>query len=184
MEYISLLWWLHGGINVSGKKKIKMLDLILLYESLGFNNIATYIQSWNVIFDTQHENISEIKSLIEQVIKSKYHFHVPVEIRTKKEITNIIKNNPFAAVDLEKNGTRVLVTFLSIKPDKNNSSNLLSYVNPPEKLIIKDKTVCFHCPNGYGKSKLTNNFIENKLKLEATTRNWKSLLKLDELSEA
>ena len=87
-------------------------------------------------------------------------------------------------MDLEKNAAKVLVTFLSIKPDKNNSSNLLSYVNPPEKLIIKDKTVCLHCPNGYGKSKLTNNFNENKLKLEATTRNWKSLLKLDELSEA
>jgi len=179
MKYISLL----RGINVSGQKKIKMPDLKLLYESLGFDKVATYIQSGNIIFDTQHKNISKIKSLIEQAIKKKYHFHVPTEIRTKKDITNIIKNNPFSPVDLEKDGTKVLVTFLSVKPSKDNSLNLLNYVKPPEKLIIKDKTVYLHCPNGYGKSKLTNNFIENKLKVEATTRNWKSVLKLDELSE-
>lgn len=178
MKYISLL----RGINVSGQKKIEMPELKALYESLQFENVVTYIQSGNVIFDSNDKNKSDIKKIIEDAIKKKYKFHVPVEIRTKREIENIIKNNPFAPVDLEKNGTKILVTFLNTKPDKTKVSNLLEYVVSPEKLIIKGKEVFLHCPDGYGKSKLSNNFIENKLDTEATTRNWKSVLKLLELS--
>ena len=179
MKYISLL----RGINISGQKKIKMLDLRLLYESLGFDNIITYIQSGNVIFDIPHKNISEIKTLIEQAIKQQYHFQVPTIIRTTKDLANIIQNNPFTPINLEKDGTKILVCFLSEKSTQDNISNLLSYVKAPEKLIIKKDIVYLYCPNGYGKSKLTNNFIENKLKVEATTRNWKTVLKLTELAE-
>lgn len=178
MKYITLL----RGINVSGQKKIKMLDLKSLYESLGFRNVVTYIQSGNVIFESNDKNKTDLKTKIEGAIDRKYKFRVPVEIRTKLEFENIIKNNPFGPVDMVDEGTKVLVTFLRSKPNKVKVSNILKYVVSPEKLVVKGKEVYLYCPNGYGKSKLSNTFLENKLGVEATTRNWKSVHKLYELS--
>lgn len=178
MKYISIL----RGINVSGQKKIRMLDLKSLYESLGFEKVVTYIQSGNVIFEVSDKNKSNIKTQIEEAIEKKYKFYVPVEIRTNREIESIIKNSPFGAVDLAKDGAKVLVTFLGTKPDKVKVSTVLSYVVLPEKLVVKGREVYLYCPNGYGKSKLSNTFLENKLGVEATTRNWKSVHKLYELS--
>ena len=177
-KYISIL----RGINVSGQKKIKMTDLKALYESLDFQNVVTYIQSGNVIFDTLVDSMDDLKITIEKAIEEKYKFHVPVEIRTNHEIENIIRNCPFGSVNLVENGTKVLVTFLSSEPQEVMASDIQKYVVAPEKLVVRGKEVYLHCPNGYGKTKLSNTFIEKKLKVEATTRNWKSVHKLHELS--
>ncbi|NOY08078.1 MAG: DUF1697 domain-containing protein [Spirochaetes bacterium] len=178
MKYISIL----RGINVSGRKKIKMDGLKSLYELLGFQNVVTYIQSGNIIFDATVKNKAGLKTKIEEAIERKYKFHVPVEIRTNREIEDIIKNRPFGPVDLTENGTKVLLTFLSSKPSEDRVSDIQKYAVTPEKLVVREKEVYLYCPNGYGKSKLSNTFLEHKLGVEATTRNWKSLHKLYELS--
>ncbi len=177
-KYISIL----RGINVSGQKKIKMTDLKALYESLDFQNVVTYIQSGNVIFDTLVDSTDDLKITIEKAIEEKYKFHVPVEIRTNHEIENIIRNCPFGSVNLVEDGTKVLVTFLSSEPQEVMASDIQKSVVAPEKLVVRGKDVYIHCPNGYGKTKLSNTFIEKKLKVVATTRNWKSVHKLHELS--
>ena len=135
MKYISIL----RGINVGGQKKIKMGDLKSLYELLGFQNVMTYIQSGNVIFDATVKNKFDLKTKIEKAIEAQYDFHVPVEIRTNLEIGDIIKNCPFGSEDLTENGTKVFVTFLSSKPLEVRISNILKYVVAPEKLA---KTIC------------------------------------------
>jgi len=178
MQYISIL----RGINVSGQKKIKMADLKSLYESSGYENVVTYIQSGNVVFESSDKNTLKLKKTIEDAIQKKYKFDVPVEIRTKSEFKNIIKNSPFGSINLEKDGAKFLVTFLATKPAKDKVSDVLKYVVLPEKLVVKGKEVYLYCPNGYGKSKLSNTFLEKKLGVEATTRNWKSVQKLYELS--
>ena len=178
MKYISIL----RGINVSGQKKIKMGDLKSLYELLGFRNVVTYIQSGNVIFDATIKNKADLKTKIEEAIEGKYKFHVPVEIRTNREIGDIIKNCPFGSADMVEDGTKVLVTFLSSKPSEVRLSDIQKYVVAPEKLVVRGKEVYLYCPNGYGKSKLSNTFLEHKLRVKATTRNWKSVHKLYELS--
>ena len=68
-----------------------MADLKSLCESLGFQNVVTYIQSGNVIFDTLVENKSDLKITIEKAIEEKYKFHVPVEIRTNNERSPLSK---------------------------------------------------------------------------------------------
>jgi len=176
-RFISLL----RGINVSGQKKIKMADLKNLYESLGFENVLTYIQSGNVIFDSK-ENPENIVEKIELAIQEKYTFKVPVQIRNVSVFENIIQSCPFPKLDLIEEGTRVMVTFLDREPEEPNIALLMDYVKAPERLLVQGREVYLHCPNGYGKTKLSNNFIENKLKVKATTRNWKSVLKLFELA--
>jgi len=178
MKYISLL----RGINVSGQKKIKMADLKSLYESLDFKNVVTYIQSGNVIFDAAVKNKSDMKIKLEEAIEESYKFHVPVEVLTNADIRDIIKKYHFGSVDLAEDGTKVLVTFLSSKPAEDRVSDIKKYVTPPEKLIVQEKEAYLYCPNCYGKSKLSNTFLENKLGVKATTRNLKTVHKLYELS--
>jgi len=173
MKYIAFF----RGINVSGQRKIKMSELKTMFQKYGFKNIQTYIQSGNVLFESTLKK-SEIKSKLENAVKKEYGFYVPIEIKTDSEIKNIYNSSPFKEIENEENGTKILVTFLSKKPLENNLLNLMDYVKEPEKLTVLENTIYLYCPNGYGKSKLSNNFIESKLKLEATTRNWKTITKL------
>ncbi|MBI9071813.1 MAG: DUF1697 domain-containing protein [Melioribacteraceae bacterium] len=99
MKYISLL----RGINVSGKKKIKMADLKELYKSLGFVNVITYIQSGNVIFES-NEKKGKVKVKIETEIKKKYQFAVPVLVLIVDEFKTVLNSIPFKNIDLEKEG--------------------------------------------------------------------------------
>jgi uncharacterized protein (DUF1697 family) len=120
--------------------------------------------------------------MIEIAIETKYSFQVSVDIRTTQELKQIIEKCPYEEAQKEENGTKILVTFLQTTPLDERVKLLLELVKLPEKLIIQNREVYLYCPNGYGKSKLTNTFIEKKLGTSATTRNWKSVKKLYELS--
>lgn len=177
MKYLAIL----RGINVSGQKKIRMADLKALFESINFQDVETYIQSGNVVFESNSKQISQLKLKIENSIEKSYNFYVPVEIRTKDDMKYIVDNCPFNPVDMESDGTKVLVTFLSDQPSPENTLKIMEFVVPPEKLMIIEKEVYLYCPDGYGKTKLSNTFLEKKLGVVATTRNWKSICKFYEL---
>jgi len=176
--YISIL----RGINVSGQKKIRMEDLKALYEGLGFSRIITYIQSGNVIFKTAPGlRISGLSEKIEKAIEEKYHFHVPVIIRTDNEINRILSSNPFLkeqGIILEK----LHVTFLEKKPEPIDIKEIQKFNFPPDAFHIIGKEVYLYCLGGYGNTKLSNTFFENKLRVRATTRNWNTVGKLVELA--
>jgi len=177
--YISIL----RGINVGGKKKIIMAELAKLYEELKFLNVTTYIQSGNVIFNSD-SNISNksISELIVNAIVKKYAFDVPVLVRAIDEFENIIKLNPFISqkdIDLEK----LHVTFLEDEPAKEKAEKIKSLDFSPDKFILSGKEIYLYCPVDYGSTKLSNNFFETKLKVKATTRNWKTVSKLLELAK-
>jgi len=180
MTYVSIL----RGINVSGQKKIKMADLTRLYERIELESVTAYIQSGNIIFSSESTNSSDLKSRIEVAIEEHYGFHVPVDIRTHRELKEIVNNCPFKEAECLENYTKVLVSFLLSMPSEVDQLELLSLVKPPEKLVVQGKSVFLFCPDGYGKSKLSNTFLEKKLGVSATTRNWKTVLKLYELSQS
>jgi len=178
MTYISIL----RGINVSGQKKINMVDLKNVYLSLGFDGVLTYIQSGNVIFQSSSADKDYLKSTIEKAIEKKYKFYVPVIIRSAEELKVISNSCPYEEAKTEDNGTKILVTFLQSSPPVEKQEILKKQVTLPEKLTIQGSEIYLYCPNGYGKSALSNTFLENKLGITATTRNWKSVKKLCELS--
>lgn len=167
-KYLSLL----RGINVSGQKKILMKDLKTLYEETGFKNVQTYIQSGNVIFETTASK--NLITKIEHQIVKKYTFEVSVIIKTAVELEDIIRKNPFAK-NKNIDPARIYITFLAEHPKAEFISQLNEINYEPEKFIIVEKTIYVYCPNGYGKTVFNNNFIENKLKTIATTRNWKTV---------
>ena len=176
-KYIAIL----RGINVSGSKMIKMDNLKLSMIELNFKNIETYIQSGNLIFEYAKTNQHYLATLITNKIQKTFEFHVPVIIKSAKELNAIKDHNPFInnrneAID------KLHVTFFSEEPAKELLGKLTGIESNSDEFILAGNVVYLCCMNGYGRTKLTNNLFENKLKISATTRNWKTVIKLAEMA--
>ena len=172
--YISLL----RGINVTGQKRVKMEELRTLYKSLGFKNVKTYIQSGNVIFNSDKGDVSSLVKIIESGIKQQFGFDVQVLITSPKKLRETMKNIPN---DFDKN--KACVVFLFETPIHIPWDDLYSAKQETEQFDISDDIVYLYCPLGYARTKLSTNFFERKLKVTATTRNLKTINKLLALSE-
>jgi uncharacterized protein (DUF1697 family) len=162
---------------------IKMDALKKMYSDLGFVNIYTYIQSGNVVFQFKKSSSAKLENTIKDAISNEFGFDVPVLVKDTDEMQIVLKNNPFLKkkdVDL----TKLHVTLLSQLPGQTDLSKLKEYSFFPDEFIISEKTIYLYCPNGYGNTKLNNNFFENKLKVTATTRNWKTVNELVKIAKS
>lgn len=175
--YISLL----RGINVSGQKKVNMKELKALYESLNLDKVSTYIQSGNVVFNSDQYAEGELKHNIEIAIEKYYGFNVPVIIINSSKFSKALTDLPFKDIELATQGSKTLFSFLSKIPDKDLIDGLHHYLTASERLIILGDVVYLYCPDGYGKTKVTNNLLERKLAVTSTTRNLKTVIKLQEM---
>ena len=165
--YIAML----RGINVSGHKIIKMEQLRASFDGLGFKNVKTYVQSGNVVFEAKSELAAKLCEKIERRILDDFDFSVPVLLKTSKELGEIVKRNPFlndAAIDRSK----LHVTFLSGSPPGTALELLQPLAVPSEQLRVIGQEIYLYCPDGYGKTKISNVAIEKRLAVRATTRNW------------
>lgn len=171
--YIAIL----RGINVSGHKMIKMEALRKMFEELNFKSVKTYIQSGNVVFQSKEINSDKIEKKIAKKIKEEFSIEVPVMVKELDELKTVLKNNPFVNKRKE-NITKLHITFLNREPEKAAIDKIKEGQYIPDEFILAGKTVYLFCPNGYGNTKLNNNFFENKLKVVATTRNWKTVNEL------
>ncbi|SIS41660.1 Uncharacterized conserved protein, DUF1697 family [Zobellia uliginosa] len=174
--YIALL----RGINVGGKKRLPMADLRAMLNDRGFSNVKTYIQSGNVVFQSHEEDTGALEVSIAEGIKSSFGFEVSVLVKTKKEFENIVMGNPFTD---SGSVSRKQVYFVLLKnpPEKERSATFGRETYANEDFTITDYCVYLLCKAGYGKAKLNNNRIEGKLKVEATARNYGTMVKLLEM---
>lgn len=176
--YIALL----RGINVSGHKKIKMVDLKVSLDELNFSDVVTYIQSGNIVFKSDDNSINSLEEKIHNKILKDFGFDVPVLVKTPQELIDAITNNPFEK-DATYESKLFAVVFLKDKPLAENIELLKTYDYSPEEYILKDKIIYYYAAKGMGNAKMSNNFFEKKLKVQATSRNWRTTQKLVELSE-
>ncbi|WP_424002926.1 DUF1697 domain-containing protein [Maribacter sp. IgM3_T14_3] len=169
------------GINVSGKHKIPMAELRELCDSISLKEVKTYIQSGNIVFKSELQNTSELESLISKAILKSFGFEVPVIVKTTSQLRDILNDNPFESEDeiIRKQVYFVLLNDLP-KISELTKFKVESYEN--EEFSISDSCIYLKCKVGYGKAKLNNNLIERKLKVLATTRNYRTMHKLLELS--
>jgi uncharacterized protein (DUF1697 family) len=174
--YIAML----RGVNV-GQKQMKMDELRTMFEQLGFKNVQTYIQSGNVLFKSEPEDNEALAGRIKVEILKTFGFDVPVIVVTKSELEYIFKNNHFTNAR-DEDLSKLHVTFLSAMPAQEDIDKVTSKRYDYDDFIICDKAIYLFCPNGYGRTKLTNTFFENKLKVTATTRNWKTIGELVRLA--
>ena len=169
------------GINVGGKRKILMADLKALFIKLGFTNVQTYIQSGNVLFDYQGEAVlSELEQQVKTAITSTFSYDVPVIIRTIASLKDAVAKNPFYSGPDSDIG-QLHLTFLQQEPDSSLIETVKTFDYPPDKFELIGTDIFLYCEGKYHKTKYSNNFFERKLKVNATTRNWKTVLKLIEL---
>jgi uncharacterized protein (DUF1697 family) len=152
------------------------------YENLGFHNVRTYVQSGNVIFTGKNKKPEELAQTITRQIEKDFGFDVPVIVLSIDKLKQIIESNPFVK-DNNKDKTFLHVTFLSSKPDKFDFNAIEEKKLNDEEISIADNAVYLYCPSGYGKSKLSNSFLETKLKVGATTRNWKTTNELLKIAQ-
>jgi uncharacterized protein (DUF1697 family) len=172
--YISML----RGINVGGQNKVRVADLKSLYESLGLGNVQTYVQSGNVVFDSEEQDVEKLRNSIETQIETALGFSIPVMIRTADDFQRVIESHPFANED----PIRVLVTFLYEHPERSRWDELSFYKDKVDQFALGEQEIFLFCPGGYGRTKLSNTFFEKKLGVVATTRNWKSVNTLYEMA--
>jgi len=158
------------GINVGGQKKVSMQVLKETFASLGYKNVQTYVQSGNVIFSTD-AGVSSTKDQIEKEIRQTFGFDILVFIREKNQFANLVKKSPYK----QKDESKLHVTFLSEEPASIPLDEMNSAKSGAEEFSISGTEVYLFCPNGYGITKLSNSFFEKKLKVAATTRNWRTV---------
>lgn len=175
-RYVCLL----RGVNVSGQRKIKMTELRELCESLGYTDVETYVQSGNVVLGSRKAR-SELGRTLEKAIGERFgHEGVDVLVWTGEELAKLIEDNPFLARGCD--ASKLHVTFLAedFKPAALKAIPAEDFL--PDEFAPGSKAIYVHCPNGYGRTKLNNAFFERKLKLPATTRNWRTVTQLCELA--
>lgn len=165
------------AINVGGHKLIKMEDLRKIFESLKLKNVKTFIQSGNVFFETTEKNSDAVSKKIEKHLNKTLGYEVKTFIRTDNEIEDIIKNNPFSKAKPGKD-LALYLAFLSEKPDKEPADSLISLNNDSETFYIRNREVYCLIRKDI-KTQFSNNWLEKKLKLPATTRNITTITKIN-----
>lgn len=168
------------GINVSGQKKILMKDLQSLLETGGFSEVVTYIQSGNLVVNSVH-SLKETESLIHQIIKDHYSFDVHVLTLQPDYLKQVLADCPFPEENL-KEGDRLYFTFLSDLPSEERIIKLDSFKSDADEIRLSGKVVYIYIRGSYGNTLFSNNFIESKLKVSATTRNLETVKKMIALS--
>lgn len=168
--YISLL----RGINVRGQKKILMKDLCEMYTSLGFENVTSYVQSGNVVFSARKQSLEGLARKLEAGIQETFAFDVPTLVVDSNYLEQVIRNNPFR----EETVKDAKLPYVLFRYEKPGEVELEPPTNETASLVLSGRVIYLYYPDGAGRSTLTTNFFEGKLKVTATARNWKTVLAL------
>jgi uncharacterized protein (DUF1697 family) len=167
------------GINVGGRKVIKMQDLKALFESLDFHNVRTFIQSGNVIFAAAEE--LDLQNRIERKLEEVFGYKVTAIIRTARELEQVIQGNPFVG---SADDGMLYVTFLAEAPTAEAIDRLASHKDGVDDVHVVNREVYLVCRNGYSKTMFSNNFLESKLRVQATTRNWQTVNRIASMARS
>lgn len=169
------------GINVGGKNSLPMKDLAAMFVKAGCTGVTTYIQSGNVVFQAEKALAFKLPELISKAIQKGFDMEIPVLVRSAAELGAVTKGNPFLK---SKAGLEALhVAFLSSAPSQAALHSLDPKRSPGDEFRVLDREIYLHCPNGFGRTKLTNQYFDSKLSVTSTIRNWKTVLKLLEMTQ-
>jgi uncharacterized protein (DUF1697 family) len=170
------------GINVGGNNIIKMADLRKLLEGLGYQNVKTYIQSGNVVLQSDAASAVDVSSQIEAAIEDRFGFRPRIYVMGLDDFEAIHEANPYRN-EGEQNPKSVHY-FLLMESEKAPAKNLPSLEElkaEDESYFQTDRCFYLHAPNGIGRSKLADK-VDRSLGKSTTARNYKTVLKLLEMA--
>ncbi|MET7853388.1 DUF1697 domain-containing protein [Streptomyces avermitilis] len=172
------------GINVGGNKKVPMAQLRTLLQELGYGGVATYLQSGNAVFTSDHGDERSLAAEVGQAIEKHFGFTVDVLVRDHAYLKAVREACPFPAAELE--AKQLHVTYFSGPVDAERFASLDQPAFLPEEFRLGDRALYLYAPDGLGRSKLGEALARPRLLkgLVATSRNWNTVVKLEELTGA
>lgn len=174
------------GINVGGKNRIKMADLKRMFESIGLNRVETYIQSGNIIFESD-EKEATLQKKIEHELETNFGFSAITVLRTTDELERLIRDCPFSEAEITKaesmnsEGESLYVDLLTKAPVEGKAGCLNTFRSKDDEFVIKNRDIYLLLRHSIRNSKLANNL--QKLEVPGTVRNWKTIHKLHALTK-
>jgi uncharacterized protein (DUF1697 family) len=169
---------LFRGVNIMGRNRLPMKELAILMEEIGLGNVRTYIQSGNVVFETNGSNASRLAARIGDSIEEHFGFRPEVILLDRAALDEAIATNPFPEADSEP--STVHLTFLAASPENPDLDSLERLRAPSERFELAGRVFYLHAPDGIGRSKLAAR-IEKALGVPGTSRNWRTVLRLEEM---
>lgn len=165
------------AINVSGHNMIKMEALKTMLENIGFTNVRTYLQSGNVFVDTEEESASKVGFLIKQEIFKVFSHEVYTIVIKKEDLELCLKNSPFLK-EKDIDTKKLYVAFTSVELKKENINDLKISQFKPDEASIDGNRIFIKYAVGAGKTRLEGKYIEKKLNVIVTMRNWNTVTNL------
>ncbi len=168
------------GINVSGQKRIRMAELQKSCEAVGLTDVRSYLQSGNLVFRANQSAPRKLAATLRGRIAEDFGHDVEVLVLPAKDLSRVAKSNPLWP---RSGGDETLfhATFLFEPVPANRFRDLTLPARSGEQAALVGQVVYLHCPHGYGRTKLNNAYFEKALGVPATTRNWRTVLALQDL---
>jgi uncharacterized protein (DUF1697 family) len=173
--YVALL----RGINLGGKNKLPMKDLIAIFCAAGCDDVQTYIQSGNVVFSAPVEIERGLCADISAQVLKRFGFSVPVVLRSTGELEDTFRNNPFLKLGAPEETLHVM--FLADLPEPRSVAGLDPARSPGDAFVVRGREIYLRLPSGVANSKLTNAYFDSKLATTSTSRNWRTVTTLFEM---
>lgn len=170
---------LFSGINVGGNRIVKMAELRLFFEELGFSGVATYIQSGNVVFTTGEGDAATLTGKVERAFEERWGFRSRIMVRDAAWFERLVAENPYP--EAAGHHTKLHAYALERAPTPEEVAPLTERCTGPESFVIRDDVLYLHAPDGLGKSKFAE-VLPRVLKVPGTARNWRTVLTLHEMA--
>jgi uncharacterized protein (DUF1697 family) len=174
--YVALL----RSVNVAGHGRLSMVDVQQSFLSLGHTEVSTYIQTGNVLFHSRSKNLPSLATDIERQLERDFGSSPAVILRTVADLSRTVATSPFGKRGADP--SRHHVTFLAEPPTQERLAAFSLPASGRDELVIDGLEVYVHTPDGYAGSKLTGALLERRLGVLSTTRNWNTVMKLNELA--
>jgi uncharacterized protein (DUF1697 family) len=168
------------GVNLGPRNRVAMPELRSLLTEAGFEDVATYLQSGNVVLSSD-EPPERLATQLERLIADGLGLDIDVIVRTRDELAEVVRRNPLGDVATETK--RHQVSFLSAEPDPETVRELASLAVPPEQLAAIGRELYAWYPNGMARSKMAARLAARDLGVTATARNWTTVTKLLEMAD-
>lgn len=174
MRHVSrFVAWLHA-VNLGSHNKIPMAWLREAAEADGFTDVATYLQSGNLVVSADSDDPAHVSQRVASLIKRERGLDVVVTTRSRADVARVVKRNPMP--ERVDDPAKLQVSFLTGTPDSKAVAGLDPEAFAPEQFVVDGREIYLWFPNGAGRSKLATFVWQKRIGVAGTARNWRTVL--------